>query len=75
MHDGPGEVLLEADIRRAVQLSKPEGPDDDLPDGWRLFVCTALSKWGPTSLHLLVVVPGNPLGLCGTEGLRERQIV
>ena len=35
---------------------------------------TRESKRGPTSLHLLVVAPGNPLGLFGTEGLRERHL-
>ena len=28
------ELQLEADILRAIQNSKPDGPDDDLPDGW-----------------------------------------
>ena len=33
-----------------------------------------LTKWGPTSLHFLVVVSGSPLGLFGTEGLGEKQL-
>ena len=27
-------IWREADVRRAIQLSKPDGPDDDLEPGW-----------------------------------------